>query len=126
MACAVSSLAALALPAETARHRISRSAGGTIEVTRLTDTLVVGNVAVRIDRDVLEFQSVCIQDDARGYGAGTDTVRLLLAAATPMCRLATAFAPADNGLAVYFWTRMGFRPCFGHGARGLRFERELG
>jgi GNAT superfamily N-acetyltransferase len=114
----------LALPAATERHRIE-AAGGRVAIVRLSDAQVVGSMDVAIEGGVLGLHSVCIDEAARGYGAGTDAVRLALAAATPECRVAIAFAPPDNGLAVYFWTRMGFSPRFGRDPRGLRFEREL-
>ena len=120
----MTSLATLNLPAQTARHRIEPGEDG-IRIVRLADARPVGTLHVTIAGSELDVLCVCVDDDARGYGAGTDAVRLVLAAATPACRVATAFAPPENGLAVYFWTRMGFRPRFGKHPRGLRFEREL-
>jgi ribosomal protein S18 acetylase RimI-like enzyme len=125
MARAVTGPGVLTLPAETQRHRISAGPDGSIEITRLADEERVGTAYASVEEDVLALQCICIDAESRGYGAGTDAVRLLLSAATLGCRLATAYAPPDNGLAVYFWTRMGFRPRFGHDARGLRFERAL-
>ena len=114
----------LALPAATGRHRID-AADGQVAIVRLSDAQVIGSMVLAIEGGALELRCICIAEAARGYGAGTDAVRLVLAAAMPVCRVAYAFAPAGNGLAVYFWTRMGFSPRFGRDPRGLRFEREL-
>jgi GNAT superfamily N-acetyltransferase len=114
----------LVLPVATERIRLEPRDGG-IHIVRLNDAVVVGSMDVAIEGEVLELRTICIDEPARGYGAGTDAVRLVLAAASPICRVATAIAPPENGLAVYFWTRMGFSPRFGRDQRGLRFEREL-
>jgi ribosomal protein S18 acetylase RimI-like enzyme len=124
VAAAVSPPGHLSLPVATGRHRLEQAEHG-IRIIRLSDSRAVGDVVVEMAGGVIDVVSVCIDEDARGYGAGTDAVRLLLAAASSGCRLATASAPPGNGLAVYFWSRMGFRPRFGKGPRGLRFEREL-
>ncbi|MCC6382496.1 MAG: hypothetical protein IT304_08295 [Dehalococcoidia bacterium] len=72
-------------------------------------------------------EELCVDGPARGYGLGSEAARLLreaaVAAGWPFLR---APAPADRGLALYFWFRMGLHPLFGPGpAGGLWMERRL-
>ena len=80
------------------------------------------------DDRTLMIECLSIDEEARGYGLGSEAAHLLrdAALATGWSRL-RAWAPADRGLAVYFWSRMGLRPLFGeHPGGGIWFERVLG
>ncbi|MDZ7726708.1 MAG: hypothetical protein U5Q44_00135 [Dehalococcoidia bacterium] len=77
----------------------------------------------------LNVASLCVDKERRGYRLpGSEAARLLVDAAADAGYHAriTAWAPPDNGLAVYFWYRMGLRALHGEGPNGgLRFERTL-
>lgn len=116
---------AIPLPQRGSRHGLEE-ADGQIAIIRLADRLRVGTVALARDGASLAIESVCVDEEHRGHGAGTEAVRLILSAIGGSAERVTAMAPPDIGLAVYFWTRLGFRPRFGPGSGGaLRFERPV-
>ena len=113
------------LPANGARHRLEVTPGGAA-IVRLSDDSVVGDVSFSLAESNLAIVCISIAEGARGFGAGSEAIRLLLDAASGIST-ATAVAPPGLGLPVYFWSRMGFRPLFGTGeGRGLRFFRDMG
>lgn len=112
---------------EGQRARLVAGEGGTLAVVRIRDCAEVGRIQLEDDGDVLTIRALCIEEADRGYGLGSEAARLLREAAEagPWRRL-RAWAPPDRGLAVYFWCRMGLRPCFGEGPDGgAWFERAL-
>lgn len=117
---------ALSLPIAGTRVRL---AGSPRELTihRLAEDLPVGRIRLSIDGGALVVDELCVDAPARGYGLGSEAARLLRqAAAAGGWSLLRAWAPPDRGLALYFWCRMGLRPCFGPGPRGgLWLERCL-
>lgn len=93
-----------------------------------SDEEAIGKVELEAVGDVLTVSSLCIEANRRGYGAGTDATRILVRAAreSGRFRLVRTAAPPDRGLAVYFWSRMGFRAIAGEGPDGgLWFELRL-
>jgi Acetyltransferase (GNAT) family len=96
-------------------------------VVRDRDGTEIGTVQLeRMDGNILFIKRLCIEEARRGYGAGTETAQLLLAAAAETAPAVRAWAPPDLGLAVYFWIRMGLRPLHGEGPDGgIWFERAL-
>ena len=109
------------------RTRIDGHFPGECRLRRLSDGATAGSLAVRTEGDVLVIESLCIDPELRGYGLGTDAARAVLRAAEAGAwRLLRAWAPPDRGLAVYFWSRMGFRPLHGEGPDGgIWFERDV-
>ncbi len=96
------------------------------EVRRRGERGAVGEVAVDLTGDVPFIERLCIDDEARGYGAGSGAATALLRALGRRYTAVRTWAPPDRGLAVYFWVRMGFRPVAGEGPDGgLWFEQEL-
>ena len=84
-----------------------------------------GSFLLKSDGDALVIQCLSIDEAERGYGLGSEAAHLLRSAAIAggWTRL-RAWAPPDRGLAVYFWSRMGFRPLFGERpGGGIWFER---
>ena len=76
----------------------------------------------------LFVREMCIDRAHRGFGAGSAAATLVreAAEAAGRWRWLRAWAPADAGLAVYYWMRMGLRPVPGGGPDGgLLFEREI-
>ncbi|MGI8926998.1 MAG: GNAT family N-acetyltransferase [Tepidiformaceae bacterium] len=117
----------LPLPREGARVRLQAGTGPTVNVVRLADEVVVGSAHISVSRGSLTIERLCIEEPFRGYGCGSEAVRLLLEAASGRYRRVRAWAPPGLGLAVYFWSRMGLRPLFGDGPEGgIWFERDLG
>ncbi len=96
-------------------------------IIRLSDETAVGAAIIEYDAEGPWIASLCIDAPHRGYGAGSEAAwrltRHYTDAGTPRLR---AWAPPDVGLAVYFWSRMGFRPLHGPGPHGgIWFERSL-
>ena len=119
----------LGLPVQGLRFRLEASdaTGTELRVVRLADGEPVGRVIIEVDGPTLIIASMHIDEALRGYGAGSEAARLLVRAAAaggfPTVR---AFAPGGNGLAVYFWFRMGLHPLHGAGPEGgIWLERKV-
>jgi hypothetical protein len=56
----------------------------------------------------LEFLFVAMRADLRGWGYGSEAVRLVEDAG--VARRFAAGVTGGNGLGVYFWSRLGYRP----------------
>ncbi len=96
------------------------------EVRRKGRREVVGEVSVDLSEDVPFIERLCIEEEARGYGAGSGAATALLKTLRRRYPVVRTWAPPDRGLAVYFWVRMGFRPLHGEGPDGgLWFEQVL-
>lgn len=96
------------------------------EVRRRGRRGAVGEVTVDLRGEVPFIERLCIDEEARGYGAGSGAATALLRALSSRYAAVRTWAPPDRGLAVYFWVRMGFRPVAGEGPNGgLWFEQEL-
>lgn len=121
--------AALTFPIEGARVRIEvPGADGASAIIRQRDGAPVGTLRLEANGATLTVQSLCIDDEARSFGCGSDAgYELLRAAQAGGFDLLRAWAPPGLGLAVYYWFRMGFRPIFGPGPEGgIWLERRLG
>ena len=95
-------------------------------IHRAGEREAVGRAEVAFAGGAPVIERLCIDEGARGYGAGSEAAALLLDALARRHAVARAWAPPDRGLAVYFWIRMGFRPLAGEGPHGgLWFERAL-
>ena len=95
-------------------------------IHRAGEREAVGRADVAFAGGAPVIERLCIDEGARGYGAGSEAAALLLDALARRHAVARAWAPPDCGLAVYFWIRMGFRPLAGEGPHGgLWFERAL-
>ncbi len=96
------------------------------EVRRRGERAVIGEVVVRLAAEGPFIERLCIEEEARGYGAGSGAATALLRSLARRHAVVHTWAPPDRGLAVYFWMRMGFRPLPGEGPDGgLRFEQRL-
>jgi hypothetical protein len=87
-----------------------------------------GTIEIEDEGSSLFVRSLCIDVAMRGFGLGSEAARLLRGAAEdgPWTSV-RAWAPPGEGLAVYFWFRMGFRPLHGEGpGGGLLLERRTG
>lgn len=119
--------AALPLPLAGERARIEEAEDGALLIFRAADNTRVGRVVLEELPGALFVHELVIAAEYRGYGLGSDAARLIReAAAAAGYRVLRASAPPDRGLAVYFWSRMGFRPLFGEApSGGISFERVL-
>ena len=117
----------LPLPITGERFQLER-AGGYVSVVRLVDGASVGRLELEPHPDGLFVKALCIDDEHRSYGAGSEAAlllnRLCEASGVPAVR---AWAAPNLGLSVYFWIRMGFQPLHGEGPDGgIWFERKQG
>ena len=96
-------------------------------ITAPTGGQALGHVSLEDEGDTLVIRELCIDAARRGLGAGSECARLIRGyAEAGRWRALRAWAPPDVGLAVYFWSRMGFRPLFGDGPDGgIWFERRF-
>ena len=109
----------------TLRPLAVRDATRTYEIVHRADGEVIGVADCRPDEpaaDWLTFEWVEIEPGRRGWGYGSEAVRLLEAEAKAKRFLARV--DARNGLGLYFWLRLGYRPAgpdevFGRPPRGM-------
>lgn len=100
-----------------------------LAIIRLESGEAVGTVALAPRSvGVIEVMHLWVAPAFRGYGAGSEAARLMVAAAADAgFKAIHAWAHPGLGLSVYFWMRMGLHPQHGEGpGAGLRFTRELG
>ena len=117
----------LPLPITGERFRLEL-ARGYVSVLRLVDEASVRRVELEPPPDGQLVKALCIDDEHRSYGAGSEAAlllnRLCEASGVPAVR---AWAAPNLGLSVYFWIRMGFQPLHGEGPDGgIWFERKQG
>jgi hypothetical protein len=118
----------LGLPVTGERFRLEAAGPGAIRVVEVASGRSAGVIELEIAGGEVTVRSCCVDPARRGYGAGSEAMMLLIhACATAGVGAVRAWAPGGNGLAVYFWVRMGLRPVFGEGPDGgIWFERRLG
>jgi len=119
---------AAALPAPLTGRCFSVEASGTpgrFDVVRLADKRTVGLAVLQEPEPGTVFiESLCIDAEYRGYGAGSEAAELILGATAEAGAAVRAWAPPHLGLAVYFWIRMGLSPLHGEGpGGGIWFQR---
>lgn len=114
---------------EGGRVRLEAASGeGEYAVLRAVGGERVGRVVLEEEGDSLVVRELVIDAGHRGFGAGSGAAALVREAAEGdgRWRVLRACAPAEAGLAVYFWMRMGLRPVGGAATSGgLMFERIL-
>lgn len=87
---------------------------------------VEGFLAIAGGEARAELTAVWLRAEARRRGYGVEAVRLVVGALEGKATEVRAFAPAEVGLFVYFWLRLGFRPMADRApAEGLGFVRRL-
>jgi RimJ/RimL family protein N-acetyltransferase len=98
-------------------HEIADASGGrdVLVITREGgDDRPIGVVEYKLDgrRKALTFEYVGIAPELRGYGLGSEAVRIVEADAHErgLARRIEARIGAEDGLALYFWLRLGCRP----------------
>lgn len=116
------------LVARGTRFELVVAGPASLAVVRIADGQRVGEVEVEFAGDALTVRRLCIEEEHRGFGAGSEAAWLLVHAAQgARYRLLRAWAHPSLGLSVYFWIRMGFSPRHGEGPEGgIWFERALG
>lgn len=98
---------------ELIRRVGERSGGGLLAVRREGEP--IGLVAYRVGEPAAGWLSVgilAIEEGWRGYGYGSEAVRLLEEGvlARGLADRFRAEVPLGNGLGFYFWLRLGYRP----------------
>lgn len=117
------------LPLGGARVRIEPgTTADEARLIRIADDVQAGSCRMRREADTLFIDSLVVEPGLRGYGLGSEAATLLRGAVEASdATLLRATAPPDLGLAVYFWSRMGFHPLHGPGpGGGIWMERGLG
>ena len=94
------------------RLRPRRRAGPlTYEIVRGADGVVIGRVECRADKPAAGWLTVGwieVAEGERGWGYGSEAVRLLEVEGKAERFLARV--DTGNGLGLYFWLRLGYRP----------------
>jgi len=71
----------------------------------------IGACAARIENDSLVWTWLAIGADWRALGLGGAAVPIVERAAAKLgCRSGRVLVPANNGIGLYFWLRLGYRP----------------
>ena len=71
----------------------------------------LGALAARPDGEELHWTWLAVAAEARALGYGGAAVPILERAARRLgCHAARVLVPAGNGVALYFWLRLGYRP----------------
>jgi len=100
------------LRADATRVTLRPGAGAsTYEIVRRADSAVIGEMECREDEPAagwLIVEAIALAEGERGWGYGSEAVRLLEAEAKGERFLARV--DARNGLGLYFWLRLGYRP----------------
>ena len=97
--------------ADATRVTLRPAGASTYEIVRRADGAVIGEVKCRADdpaRGWLTVVCVDVGEEQRGWGYGSEAVRLL--EATSGGERFLAKVDAANGLGLYFWLRLGYRP----------------
>jgi GNAT superfamily N-acetyltransferase len=91
-------------------HRmIDETGAGTLVIARAEDSAPIGLLVYRLaDGGWLELRFLAMAKALRGWGYGSEAVRLI--EASGMARRYAARVADGNGLGLYFWLRMGYRP----------------
>jgi len=95
----------------TLRPPADGDAAMTYEIVCRADDAVIGEVSCSADDPAagwLSVGSIAVDAGQRGWGYGSEAVRLLEAAGSAERFLARV--DAGNGLGLYFWLRLGYRP----------------
>ena len=93
----------------------SGAKGGLLVIARRKDSTPIGLLDYRADDPApgwLSVGFVALAEEQRGWGYGSEAVRLLEAEARRRWRRRCIGAKVDlrNGLGLYFWLRLGYRP----------------
>ncbi len=91
-------------------HRMIDGADGeTLVIARADDPSPIGLLVYRLaDDGWLEFRFLALAKGLRGWGYGSEAVRLI--EELGQAQRFAAYVSAGNGLGLYFWLRMGYRP----------------
>ena len=91
-------------------QRMTDEAGGeTLVIARADDPTAIGLLVYRLaDDGWLEFRFLALAKALRGWGYGSEVVRLI--EESGRARRFAARVSAGNGLGLFFWLRMGYRP----------------
>ena len=91
------------------RGMIDEADAETLVITLADGPAPIGLLVFRLPADGwLEFRFVALADGHRGWGYGSEAVSLIEESGRARCFAAEVYA--GNGLGLYFWLRMGYRP----------------
>jgi GNAT superfamily N-acetyltransferase len=88
---------------------IDEVGAGTLVIARAEDSAPIGLLVYRLATDGwLEFRFLALAQGLRGWGYGSEAVRLI--EESGRAQRFVARVSGGNGLGLYFWLRMGYRP----------------
>ncbi len=91
------------------QRMIDEAGGETLVIAKAADPAPIGLLIYRLPDDRwLEFRFVALAKGLRGWGYGSEAVRLI--EESGRARSFAAEVYAGTGLGIYFWLRMGYRP----------------
>jgi|GEM_PF-1112083 len=99
--------------APTPEDWLAAAAVGETSLLITLDAAVVGYLRCRLSDPDCGITELAVRPDVRNLGYGSEAVFALEAlAATAGGRQGVALVPRANGLAIYFWLRIGYRPAY--------------
>lgn len=115
------------LPLQGRRIRLVPGESGSGLSVLENDREPVGEIAFEVQPHAIAITCIEIDEHRRGFGIGAEATHLLAQAAEAAgARELHGWAPAERGLAFYFWLRVGFRPRSERpGSDGTWFMRAL-
>jgi GNAT superfamily N-acetyltransferase len=87
----------------------SRS-GGVLVIQRINEDGPIGLLEYEVKRGSLTVAFIALAKAYRGWGYGSEAVRLLEEWAVGIAERFRAEVAVRNGLGLYFWLRLGYRP----------------
>jgi len=95
-------------------------AGGTMRLIMLGGA-AIGFLVFAIGKGILTIHELAVAPAHRNRVYGAEAVYALEAGEGSDCERACALVPRGNGLAIYFWLRIGYRPQFAADPAGVTF-----
>jgi GNAT superfamily N-acetyltransferase len=97
------------VPLDGLHRMIDEVGAGTLVIARAEDSAPIGLLVYRLATDGwLEFRFLALAQGLRGWGYGSEAVRLI--EESGRAQRFVARVSGGNGLGLYFWLRMGYRP----------------
>lgn len=100
------------LPAVSARYEGSIAGAQRLAIVAGDDATPLGVLEYRLDDGWLSLGALAVEPSLLGRGYRSEAVRLLEEAARErgLAKRFRAFVAAGDGLGLYFWLRLGYRP----------------
>jgi GNAT superfamily N-acetyltransferase len=91
------------------QHMVDEAGCETLVIAKADEPAPIGLLVFRLAADGwLEFQFLALAQRLRGWGYGSEAVRMI--EESGLAQRFVARVSGGNGLGLYFWLRMGYRP----------------